>query len=149
VSQTPEAVVRAWFDEVWNKRDESAIERLMDPQAVAHGLGPETRRGPAGFKTIHQTFTRAFGNIHIDVERTVTEGDTCVALCHVTGTHGGHSLGAPPSNKDVDYWGMTMVRVKNGRIVEGWNAFDFLTMYQQMGWVGTPVLPAGSTAAIP
>jgi len=34
-----------------------------------------------------------------------------------------------------------MLRVQDGRIVEGWNAFDFLTMYQQLGWVGNPVAP--------
>jgi hypothetical protein len=30
--------------------------------------------------------------------------------------------------------------VRDGRIVEGWNTFDFLTMYQQMGWVKSPVV---------
>ena len=142
MSQTPDAVLREWFDEVWNKRDESAIDRLMDPQAAAHGLGPETLRGPAGFKPLFHMFTQALGNLKIDVERTVVEGDTCVALCHVTGKHVGHSFGGPPSGKDVDFWGMTMARVKDGRIVEGWNTFDFLTMYQQLGWIGNPVQPA-------
>ena len=25
---------------------------------------------------------------------------------------------------------------------QGWNTFDFLTMYQQLGWVRNPPLPA-------
>ena len=45
------------------------------------------------------------------------------------------------TNRGADFWGMTMFRVKDGRLVEGWNAFDFLTMYQQLGWVKSPVLP--------
>jgi hypothetical protein len=30
---------------------------------------------------------------------------------------------------------MTIVRVADGQIREGWNCFDFLTMYQQIGAV--------------
>jgi hypothetical protein len=33
---------------------------------------------------------------------------------------------------------MTMVRVVDGQLVEGWNCFDFLTMYHQVGWVKVP-----------
>jgi hypothetical protein len=36
---------------------------------------------------------------------------------------------------------MTIARVQDGRIVEGWNCFEFLSMYQQIGWVQSPVLP--------
>ena len=28
-----------------------------------------------------------------------------------------------------------MARVVDGQIVEGWNSVDFLTMFQQFGWV--------------
>jgi hypothetical protein len=37
---------------------------------------------------------------------------------------------------------VTIFRVRDGKLVEGWNVFDFLTMYQQMGWVGNPVTQA-------
>lgn len=142
MTQTPDAVMRAWFDQVWNKLDESAIDRLMHPQAVAHGLGPQPLDGPAGFRALFHTFRDALGDIRIDVVRTVTQDDMCLAHCHVTAKHVGPTLGGPATNKHVDYWGMTLARVKDGQIVEGWNCYDFLKMYQQMGWVGDPVLPA-------
>jgi predicted ester cyclase len=139
---TPDAVARAWFEEVWNKLDESAIDRLMHPDALAYGLGPEPLRGPAAFKPFFHTFRQSLSDIHIDVVRTVVEGDTCVALCHVTARHTGHALGGPATDRPVDFWGTSWSRVKDGQLVEGWNSFDFLTMYQQLGWVGAPVLPA-------
>lgn len=141
-TQTPDALIREWFERVWNQQDESAIDRLMHPEIRAHGLGPEPLVGPAAFKPFFRRFNDAIAGIRIEVEQTVVQGDSCVALCHVTGTHAGDAFGGPPSGRPVDFWGMTMVRTKDGRLIEGWNTFDFLTMFQQIGWVATPVAPA-------
>ena len=56
-----------------------------------------------------------------------------VALCHVTGTHGGAALGCAPTQKCIEMWGMGMARVAGDQIVEGWNAWDFMSLYQQVG----------------
>jgi len=29
---------------------------------------------------------------------------------------------------------MTFIRIQNGKIIEGWNNFDFMTMYKQLGF---------------
>ena len=107
MSQTPDAVAREWFDLVWNNLDESAIDRLMHPEAMAHGLGAQPLRGPAGFKPFFHTFKSAFSNIRIHIDR-----------------------------------GNKFIRFCDGKIIEGWNSFDFLTMFQLMGWVSNPVAPA-------
>lgn len=138
---TPEAVAREWFETVWNDLDESAIDRLMHPHAVAHGLGPQPIHGPGQFKAFHHDFKSAFSNIQIQIDRVVTQGDVVAVLCHVTANHAGDAFG-PATRRDVDFWGTTFIRVVDGRIIEGWNTFDFLTMYQQMGWVSNPVAPA-------
>jgi predicted ester cyclase len=140
MTPTPDAVARDWFENVWNNLDESSIDRLMHPEGVVHGLGPQPTRGPEGFKPFFRVFKNSLRGIQVHVERSVVEGDTAALLCHVVANHAGDGLG-PASGKNVDFWGITMVRVKDGRLVEGWNSFDFLTMYQQMGWVGNPVTP--------
>jgi hypothetical protein len=40
----------------------------------------------------------------------------------------------------VDFYGTVIGRVQNGQLIEGLNTFDFLTMYQQLGWVASPVV---------
>jgi predicted ester cyclase len=142
MTQTPDALAREWFDSVWNKLDESAIDRLMHPEALAHGLGPQPLRGPEQFRPFFHAFKTALANIRVHVDRTVVQGDTVAVLCHVTGTHVGDTLGGRATGRDVDFWGSTMLRIKDGKIVEGWNTFDFLTMYQQIGWVASPVTPS-------
>jgi predicted ester cyclase len=139
--ETPEAVVRAWFKEVWDEGREDSIDRLMAPFAVAYGLPGGPIQGPTAFKPLFRTFRDALGDMRIEVARVVVQGDMVAAHCHVTGRHSGAAFGGDPTHQPVDFWGMSIVRVADGQIVEGWNCFDMLAMYQQIGWVGTPPLP--------
>lgn len=139
---SPDAIVRAWFREVWDEGNEAAIDRLMAADAVVHGLSADTMRGPAGFKPYFRAMRAALGDLEIAVTQTVTEGDRVAAHCHVVARHVGDGLGAPATNKPVTFTGVTIARVRDGQIVEGWNNFDFLSMYQQLGWVQDPPLPA-------
>jgi predicted ester cyclase len=137
---SPDALMRQWFQEVWNERREEAIDRLMAPDARVHGLAESPIVGPTAFKPFHKSLCAAFGHFNVDVAQTVVEGDRVVALCHVTGCHDGDGLGCKGTGNNVDFWGMTMARVVDGRLVEGWNTFVFLTMYQQVGVVKSPVV---------
>ena len=137
----PDALVRAWFHEVWDEGREEAIDRLMAADAIVHGLGEGEIRGPEAFKPFFHVMRTALGDLEVRVERTIVQGDPVAAHCHVIARHVGETLGGPPSGKTVDFYGITIARVVDGKLVEGWNVFDFLRMYQQMGWVKEPVLP--------
>jgi predicted ester cyclase len=129
----PEVVIRTWFEEVWNQRSKDTIHRLFDAETVAHGLPGGELRGPAGFEPLHAAFCGAFPDIRVAVEHTVTEGDMVVAHVRVTGSNTGEGLGFPPTGRRIDMQGMVLARVVGGRLREGWNCFDFLGMYQQLG----------------
>jgi predicted ester cyclase len=142
--QTPDVVVRRWFKEVWDEGDESAIDRLMSADSKVHGLGAPgspAMIGPGPFKEVFKTFREALGDLEIIVERTVVEGELCAAHCRVRGRHVGHAFGGPPTQHPVDFYGVTIARVRDGQLVEGWNCFEFLSMYQQIGWIASPVVP--------
>ena len=140
MNAAPDAVMREWFEEVWNRRRADAIDRLMAPNAQVHGLVGGPIVGPAGFKPFHRTFCESFPEFHVDVVQSLVDGDRVAVVCHVTGRHDGDALGGKATGKSVDFWGMTLGRVENGQIIEGWNSYDFLSMYQQIGWVSSPVV---------
>lgn len=144
MASTPDAVVRQWFREVWDEGREEMIDRLAATDVVIHGLGgpgAPPMQGTAPFKTVFHTFREALGDLEIVVERTVTEGEMCAAYCKVKGRHVGRAFGGPPTGNPVEFTGMVIARIRDGRLVEGWNSFDFLTMYQQIGWVKNPPMP--------
>jgi steroid delta-isomerase-like uncharacterized protein len=125
-----------WFEEVWNKGREDAINEMMSPHTEGHGLThPDGKEvdGMTAFRSFHRTFRSAFPDMHIRVEDTITDGDKTAARCLVTGTHTGEAFaGKIATGKSVKFYGMTMFRVKDGKIVESWNNFDFTTMYKQL-----------------
>ena len=63
----------------------------------------------------------------------IAEGDLVAARCSVRGKHTGDHLGIAASNALVQFTGMSLVRIKDGKIVEGWNNFDFMKMNKQIG----------------
>ena len=135
MATNPAEVTRAWFERVWNQGDESAIDELFAPDGIAHGLtvqGDEPIKGPEAFKSFARAFKAAFPDLKIVITRSLVDGDYCAVHCDVAGTHTGDGLGTSATGRPVRFSGMSMVRVKNGRIEEGWNSYDFLSLYQQL-----------------
>ena len=129
-------LLHKWFEEVWNQGSEKAIEELFAADGIAHGLNDAEGnpvRGVEGFKALHRAFLSAYPDMKITVEDTVCEGDKIAARCTVKATHTGEGLGVLPSDQPVEFTGLTIVKVKDGKIAEAWNEFDFMKMYSQVG----------------
>ncbi|HWN11703.1 MAG TPA: ester cyclase [Pyrinomonadaceae bacterium] len=136
MSEENKALVRRWFEEVWNQGRSDAIGEMLASDGIVHGLSEDTGNpiiGPEGFKPFHDTFRGAFPDITVAVEDIIAEGDMVAARCVVRGKHAGDHLGVAASNAAVHFTGIAIVRIKGGRIVEAWNNFDFLQMNRQIG----------------
>jgi steroid delta-isomerase-like uncharacterized protein len=134
MSTENKALVRRWFEEVWNKGRAAAVDEMLASHAAIHGLGDDLQ-GPAGFKPFHAAYRNAFPDVSLQIDDIVAEGDIVAARWSGTGTHRGDGLGFAATGKHVRFTGMTFVRVQGGKLVEGWNNFDQLGMLQQLGVV--------------
>lgn len=136
MKNTAEAAMSQWFEQLWNQKDESTIDRMLPDRGMIHGLPtPDGQpiRGPEAFKPFYRSLRRAIPDVHIEIVHAISQGDLTMAHCHVTGTHTGDGLGIAPTNAPVDFWGFALGRFEDGMLVEGWNCFDFLSMYRQVG----------------
>lgn len=136
MSEENKAVVQRWFDEVWNEGRADAIDELFDENGIAHGLSDDPSnplKGPANFRPFHTVFREAFPNMKIVVDDMVAEGDKVAARCSVHAQHEGAFMGKAATQSPVAFTGITIVRIANGKIVEAWNNFDFMTLHRQVG----------------
>jgi steroid delta-isomerase-like uncharacterized protein len=129
------ALIRRWFEEVWNQGREELIDELRAPEAVATGLGEGTveSRGPAPFKAFYSNLRSAFPDLHVSIEDMLAEGDRVAVRILLEGTHLGDSLGVPPTGKTVRFSGILIARIGGGKILESWNNLDQLGLLAQIG----------------
>ena len=130
-------LVRRWFAEVWNQGRVAGIDEMLADRAVVHGLGADLH-GLAEFKRFHSAYRNAYPDIAIHIEDLVAEGDMVAVRWSASGTHRGDELGFPATGRHVQFSGMVFVRVEERNLVEGWNNFDQLGMFQQLGVVSLP-----------
>ncbi len=138
--QTPSDVIRAWFDEVWNKGDESSIDRHLSADAIVHGMDEArtSARGPDGFRPFFHKIRAAFSDIHFELHTVIEDGSVVAARWTASLTHTGDALGAPATGRPIIVTGMSFGRVENGRLVEAWNEWDRMGMLIGIGAMAMP-----------
>ena len=70
-------ILERWFEEVWNKGNEAAIDELLAPDVIIHNLlggdGEKVSDVPT-FKKMFRAFRSALSEVHVTVEHELTEG---------------------------------------------------------------------------
>lgn len=118
--------IHRWYDEVWNKSNEGAIDEMFHPEGKAYGLGGEPLVGTEGFKSFYKTFKNDYEDIRVSIDNTLTDGDYVTILARVNATH-------KDTGKPVNFSGASIALVKDNQLMSGWNYFDFLTLNLQIG----------------
>lgn len=113
----------------WNEGRLEVIDEIYAPAFINHYTG-ET---PATLKQKITAVRAAFPDVQVAVDAQVAEGDMIVSRWTARGVHREAFMGAPATHKHMEQTGITMLRVENGKIVEGWSRADELGLLQQLG----------------
>jgi predicted ester cyclase len=127
-------LVRRWFEEVWNQKRSETIRELLSPDCVAHGtseIGGDLY-GVQGFLGLHARLVSAFPDMHIEVEDCFGVGEKVAFRWTGTMHHDGNGLGMEATGAEIRIAGMGMARIVGGKVVETWDNWDKLTMFQQI-----------------
>ena len=132
-----ETVMRRWFAEVWNERRLDRVHELWASDGISHGLaegGAEDVHGAAEFRRFVESMLSEFDDFHVEIEDVIADGDRVAARWVARGVYRGSRIapGVSPGQR-VRMTGMSMARVANGQIVEGWNNWDIMGMMRQLG----------------
>lgn len=124
--QANERLVRRFFEQVWNRKDETAVDEFLAPDCIAYGLpDPDAvLRGPEEFKAVFRMFVGAFPDVKISIQDVIAAGDRVAVRWTSTGTHLGPHLGFPPSGKSITLDGATIGIIRDGKIAQAWNMMD-------------------------
>lgn len=135
VAENKQVVLR--FVEAINRWDLDAARALCAPNYVEHNpaWGAISLQGMFDtYKGIRAALPDL--NFASDKALMVGEGDRVVLRGTVTGTHTGADLfGVKASGKKLEWTGIDISRVTNGKITERWLSADILRLMQELGLV--------------
>lgn len=136
--ETNKELERRFFSEMLNRGDTTVADELFAAGAYDHAAFPGQVSGREGFKQAVGIVHSAFPDVHYTIEDMVAEGDRVTTRWRLRGTHTGTFLGIPGTGKQVTVEGIHILRFENGQIVECWEVWDRLGLFQQLG-VSPPI----------
>lgn len=124
------------FIQIWGNGSLNIIDELADPSiSVYYPIFPKVIQGNKIFKQVMESFRQAFPDSTLLIEDEIAEGDKVVIKWNFSGTHKGSLMNILPTNKKVNWTGITIYKIINGKVVEELGEEDFLGFLRQIGVV--------------
>ena len=137
-TETNKDVVRR-YREIHNTDQLDQLGDILAPDYKTWTLMPGLPPGLETYKQIHQMTKLSFPDLHVTTDDLIAEGDKVVERWTQTQTHSGAAfMGLPPSGKKAVITGISIYRLKDGRIVEHWANMDFFGVMVQLGAIQPP-----------
>jgi steroid delta-isomerase-like uncharacterized protein len=137
MSTDNEAVVRRFYEEMNNGRQNHLAAELFTADHQMHDPQVPTAAGPDGIAesvAVYQTGV----NGHWAIDDIFSSGDKVVVRWTGTGEHVAEVNGIPPTGAKIEVSAISIHRMQDGKIAETWEVWDTLGFLQQLGVVPTP-----------
>jgi steroid delta-isomerase-like uncharacterized protein len=119
-----EAVVRRFYEELWNRWRLELAEELMAPDVRFRGTLGRVCEGRDEFRSYAEAVRAAFPDWHNRIDELLAVGDRVVTRMTWNGTHQGPLGDVEPTGARVEYPGAAFFRVADGLIEEAWVVGD-------------------------
>ena len=153
---TPEenmALVRRWYEDVFNQRDLDAIDDILAADYVRYraGIPFANESGTADDEQWVEMILAEFPDVSFSIEDIFADGDKVAVRTITSGSQMGPMVdmaNAPASQRQMERENIAIWRVACGKLTEQWIVQDNLGMLRQlgvitddeMGDVGTPTV---------
>lgn len=126
------AAVAAFYEDIWNRLDRAAADRLLEEDMSFRGSLGTVKRGRSGFWDYVEEVTAALADYRCDVQAVVAEPDLAFAKVAFSGIHRGVLLGFAPTGARVDWMGAALFAFRGERIADLWVLGDLHGLAEQM-----------------
>ena len=122
-------------EKVWNNGDSdgNAVEEFYAPDVVIHSAAPGWPTGIDGVRATINMMRSGISGFELGIQFMLADGDKVATHWTIKGTHSGELMGVPATGKPIDFYGVSVVRIEDGKVAEIWGASDGLGLMQQLG----------------
>ena len=126
------ALVRLFYDEMWNKADKSRIPEIFHPDFSFRGsLGP-VLVGHEQFGGYVDDVVGALPDFVCEILEMTEEDERVVAKMLFYGSHRGELMGYPPTGERVQWHGSAHFKFRDGLVAELWVLGDVHGLLQAL-----------------
>ena len=136
-----ERVVEAFLQDVINEHHGDHAAKYLNPAMQWSGGTVGTVTGRAGVAGLFAGVVAAFPDAHITIDDVFGQGDQVVVRVVVSGTQEGAILGIPASGRAVQWDGVDVYRLSNGKISNIWAGDDWTAILNDTGTYKAPWIP--------
>ena len=112
---------------------------VYDPDIVLHGFPPGVD-DVAGARAFYAEIWTALPDGKLELHEVVAEDDLVACRVTIDGTHAAPLMGVAATNRPLHLETITILRFRDGRIIERWNRQDEVGLMAQLG-----LLPASAS----
>lgn len=123
------------WDKIINQRQINEINETNFDKNITLVTSPENIAGIEAFKDYYNNYLVGFSNVKFTIVDVFGQGDKIVKHWNFKGIHSGEFFGIPATNKEVDIDGVTLVKMKEGKIAQEQDFLDNLEFMQQLGLI--------------
>jgi ketosteroid isomerase-like protein len=127
MSEDTKAIARRFVEQFLNTGDPAALDDLVAPGYVDHDLPP----GVTPPESIGM-FRAGFPDAVFTVEDVLADDDRVAVRYRIEGTHTGDFFGMAPTGRKVSIGGISIYRVREGRLAEAWVQYDQAGLVRQV-----------------
>lgn len=127
-----EAVVRRFYDELWNKWHLDLAAEILSETLSFRGSLRTVCHGREAFKAYAASVRIAFPNWRNRIDEILAVDDRVVTRMTWTGTHSGPLGDLKPTGAQIEYPGAAFFRLANGLIEEAWIVGDTYELWRHM-----------------
>jgi steroid delta-isomerase-like uncharacterized protein len=121
------------YQEIYNSNHLDTLNEVVSEDLLTPRIMVGIPSGIDGAKAAHQIMVTGFPDYQTVIDDLIGEGDKVVARITTSGTHTGNFMGIPATGKRVEFTGMYIARIADGKIVEHWGEEDGVSLLTQLG----------------
>lgn len=131
------SLVVRWHEEGINQQHPGLALQLCSENFKFHFafITPDYPKGAAALRHWAAATFEFFPDFSITLDDLVCEETKVAFRATINATHGGEIFGVAPTNKNLTWGAMGVVRVRDGKMVEFWWMPDLFTLMDQLGLV--------------
>ncbi|MFD2290374.1 ester cyclase [Mariniflexile gromovii] len=126
------------WDQIVNDGNLDLINNTNFTKDITMVSSPENIVGIDNFKAYYQNFITGFSDIKFTVIDIFGQDDKIVKHWNFKGKHTGDFFGIPATGKSVDIEGVTIAKMKHGKIAQEQDFMDNTVFMQQLGLASNP-----------